>query len=172
MFTRCLIASMCCVAVAQAAIAKGQVAAQPVSLTDGLELTKPKTSVEGSGASLDDYADEDIEDQLAKITVTTTTKSTTTTKVASSTKTTTRPVGEDDFDANEFKEDYADDLEDETFSRDSTSQTTLAPTRSSSTVKHPPHQYIPLRVLFGFLTRPPIAAGILVGKYKQLHHVR
>lgn len=162
MFTRCLIASMCLVVIVQAVIAKGQVTAQPLSLTNGLDLTKPKTSVEGSGVSLDDYADEDIEDQLVKITATTTT-TTTTTKAAQSTKTTTRPVGEDDFDANEFKEDYADDLEDETFSHDTTSPTTLAPVRLSSTVKHPSHQYIPLRVLFGFLTRPPIAAGILVG---------
>ena len=161
---------MCLVVVVQAAIAKGQVSAQPVSPTDGLDLTKPKTSVEGSGASLDDYADEDIDDQLAKITATTTTTTTTTTKAAVSTKTTTRPMGEDDFDANEFKEDYVDDLEDETFSRDTTSQTTLAPIRPSSTAKHPPRQYIPLRVLFGFLTRPPIAAGILVGKCS--HHVR
>ena len=80
-----------------------------------------------------------------------------------------------DLDANEFKEDqeeYADELEDDAYYNEPTvsnkvsvaSMITprypLAPTRSPLPVNHT----TPIWMLFTFLTRPPIAAGILAGK--------
>jgi hypothetical protein len=70
----------------------------------------------------------------------------------------------DDLDVDEFKEDYPDDLQDETFYNEVTSESTnvlsTTTTRQSSTV----HNNKRIWILFSFLTRPPIAAGILAGK--------
>lgn len=199
------------------------------SLYDDYDLNDQKLSgnrVEGSGgaASLDEYADDEEEDQLSKITATlmpsskpsptttiatpspTTTTTTTTTTTAmmimttrrTSTSTTSLPskwskttfnydfpkrrnmttpssAPFNDLDANEFKEDqeeYADELEDDAYYNEPTvsnkvsvapivtSRYPMAPTRSSLPVNHT----TPIWMLFSFLTRPPIAAGILAGK--------
>ena len=200
------------------------------SLYDDYDLNDqklPGNRVEGSGgaASLDEYADDEEEDQLSKITATlmpsskpsltttiatpppTTTTTTATTTTAMMMMTTTRRTSTsttslpskwskttfnydfpkrrnmttpssapfNDLDANEFKEDqeeYADELEDDAYYNEPTvsnkvsvapivtSRYPLAPTRSSLPVNHT----TPIWMLFSFLTRPPIAAGILAGK--------
>jgi hypothetical protein len=179
MFIQLLTTSLLCivvVVVAQSTVTnslQGQSPAASIlpkqaSLDDDYDLNDKTTTAEGSGiaASLDDYVDEEDDDQLSKITATTTSTSTSTT-----TTTTKRPelkkinessIKSDDFDANEFPEDYKDDLDDSIDYNEITTKMTnvfLSTTRSSSTVSH----RTPLRVFFGFLTRPPIAAGILAG---------
>jgi len=79
-----------------------------------------------------------------------------------------------DLDTNEFKEDhedYADDLEDDAYYNEPTLATKIGiasppPTRPPvSPGRQPPavtHR-TPVWALFSFLTRPPIAAGILAG---------
>jgi hypothetical protein len=79
-----------------------------------------------------------------------------------------------DLDTNEFKEDhedYADDLEDDAYYNEPTLATKIAiasppptrlpvaPTRQPPAVQHRK----PIWAFFSFLTRPPIAAGILTG---------
>ena len=112
--------------------------------------TKRTEIVEGSGVSLDDYEDDD--DALAKITATTVTTKTLTSTNAS------------DLQDEEFKDDFADDFEensyDETLSPPSTLSTPLNPAMISSTPL--PTKF---RAFFNFLARPPIAAGILVGTF-------
>lgn len=83
-----------------------------------------------------------------------------------------------DLDASEFKDDpeeYTDDLEDDAYYNEPTISNKIPPnsfpptrfpiltTRSTSSVNHT----APIWVLFSFLTRPPIAAGILAGKFVQ-----
>jgi len=80
-----------------------------------------------------------------------------------------------DLDASEFKDDheeYADDLEDDAYYNEptisnkislssfSTTRYPIPTTRQSLGVNHT----TPIWMLFSFLTRPPIAAGILAGK--------
>jgi hypothetical protein len=80
-----------------------------------------------------------------------------------------------DLDASEFKDDheeYADDLEDDAYYNEptisnkislssfSTTRYPIPTTRQSLAVNHT----TPIWMLFSFLTRPPIAAGILAGK--------
>jgi hypothetical protein len=80
-----------------------------------------------------------------------------------------------DLDASEFKDDheeYADDLEDDAYYNEPTISNKISPssfsitrypmltTRPSLAVNHT----TPIWMLFTFLTRPPIAAGILAGK--------
>ena len=84
-----------------------------------------------------------------------------------------------DLDASEFKDDqeeYADDLEDDAYYNEPTISNKVSPssfpstryptftTRSSLPVNHT----TPIWMLFTFLTRPPIAAGILAGKFLKI----
>jgi hypothetical protein len=80
-----------------------------------------------------------------------------------------------DLDASEFKDDheeYADDLEDDAYYNEPTISNKISPS-SLSTTRYPPlttrpslavNHTTPIWILFSFLTRPPIAAGILAGK--------
>ena len=80
-----------------------------------------------------------------------------------------------DLDASEFKDDpeeYADDLEDDAYYNEPT-VTNKVSIVSFSTTRYPiltTHQTVavnhttPIWALFSFLTRPPIAVGILAGK--------
>ena len=85
-----------------------------------------------------------------------------------------------DIDASEFKDDpeeYSDDLEDDAYYNEPTISNKISPssfpparhplltTRPISPVNHT----TPIWILFTFLTRPPIAAGILAGKYSFRH---
>jgi hypothetical protein len=133
----------------------------------------------------------------SKTTATTTTTISTTTKLTTSTTTesnkwikttvnyeqirkknqssTTLSPAFNDLDASEFKDDheeYADDLEDDSYYNEptisnkvsfptfSTTRYPILTTRQSLAVNHT----TPIWMLFSFLTRPPIAAGILAGK--------
>lgn len=177
MFIRLLITSIICIAVvvvAQSTVtnsSKGQLPAGSILpkqalLDEDYDLNDKKFTIEGSGnaASLDEYADEDEDDQLSKITATTmttisTSTTTTTTKRPEPKKNSTKS---DDFDANEFNEDYNEDLDDNIDYKEITTKLTnafISTTRPSSTVP----SRTPFRTFFGFLTRPPIAAGILAG---------
>jgi hypothetical protein len=80
-----------------------------------------------------------------------------------------------DLDANEFKEDheeYADDLEDDAYYNEPTVSNKVSMSSFSSTrypipsTRQPSTGNLttPIWALFSFLTRPPIAAGILAGK--------
>ena len=151
--------------------------AKQASNDEDYDLTDKKGQIEGSGvtASLDDYADEEEDDdQLSKITatiVTTTLRTSTTTSKSPELKklnnTATIRMKFDDLDANEFNEDYKDDLEDAVDYNELTTKlasTLGSTTRSSTIVQH----RTPLRVLFAFLTRPPIAAGILAGSFDSI----
>ena len=113
--------------------------------------TKKTEIVEGSGVSLDDYEDED--DPLAKITATTTV-----------TAKTLLSTNASELQDEEFKDDFVDDFEensyDETLSTPSTLSTPLNPAMISSTPL--PTKF---RAFFNFLARPPIAAAILVGTF-------
>ena len=167
---------------------KGQTSTLPVLAKQALndedyDLTDKKGQVEGSGvtASLDDYADEEIDEQLSKITastLTTTIRSTSTTTIKfieqkknnNNNNNATRTKF-DDLDANEFNEDYKDDLDDAVDYNELTTKmesTILSTTRSSTTVQH----RTSLRVLFAFLTRPPIAAGILAGSFTEFPRIK
>jgi len=142
------------------------------SLDEDYDLNDKKTNAEGSGggATLDEYADEEDDDHLSKVTATTMSSTTSTT----TTKRTTAKIVEqkkknetsknDDFDTGEFSEDYKDDLEDDVDYNEvttiKTSRVSLSSTQPSSVVHHRP---TPFRALYTFLTRPPIAAGILAG---------
>jgi len=179
MFIRLLITSIFFVVVVQSTVtnsSKGQPSASPpilpkqASLDHDYELNDKKTNVEGSGgaASLDDYADEEDDDQLSKITATTMISSSsssttsTTTKLPEQKKKNESSTKPNDLDSNEFNEDYKDDLEDDVDYNEVTTKITsvsLSSTRPSSTVQH----RTSIRVFFSFLTRPPIAAGILAG---------
>jgi hypothetical protein len=235
MFIRLLVTSilLIVVVVVQSAItnsSKGQTAdaltlPKQASLYDDYDLNDQKTlpnNVEGSGggaASLDEYADDEEDEQLSKVTATTirtsvsiniTTTMTTTSTVSTSTSTTTtrrktstttssnrwmkttsnnyEPIRKrnqssttlspafNDLDASEFKDDqeeYADDLEDDAYYNEPTISNKVSPssfsitrypiltTRQSLAVNHT----TPIWMLFTFLTRPPIAAGILAGKF-------
>lgn len=159
---------------------KGQTSTLPIlakqaSNDEDYDLTERKGQIEGSGvtASLDDYADEEIDEQLSQITastLTSTIRSTTTTKSLEQKVNTTR-IKFDDLDANEFNEDYKDDLEDAVDYNELTTKmesTITSTTRSTATVQH----RTSLRVLFAFLTRPPIAAGILAGLFSNIFSVQ
>jgi len=180
MFFRLLVTSILFFIVVQSAVTNSPKDQPPAVLTlpkqaslyDDYDLNDKKTNVEGSGtaASLDEYADEEEDDQLSKITATTMNSSTSTT---TTTKPTTTKIPEEkkknetstktnELDTNEFNEDYKDDLVDDVDYNEITTKTTsvsLSSTRSTSTV----HHLTPIRVFFSFLTRPPIAAGILAG---------
>ncbi|CAF3044792.1 unnamed protein product [Rotaria sp. Silwood2] len=140
-------------------------------------LNDKKLHNEGSSsnsATPDEYADEDDDDdddddnQLSKIIATTTihtTISTTTnkrimTKIFEQKKKNENNTKTNYLDVNEFYEDYKDDLEDDTYYNEPTIKTTSISLSSThlSTV-HPTS----MRVILNFLTRPPIAAGILGG---------
>ena len=80
-----------------------------------------------------------------------------------------------DLDVNEFKDDheeYADDLEDDAYYNEPTISNRVPmgsppPTRYPSPSTRAPismNHTAPIWILFSFLTRPPIAAGILAGK--------
>jgi hypothetical protein len=179
MFIRLLITSIFFIAIVHSAVtnsSKGQpptvtpILPKQASLYDDYDLNDKKTNTEGSGgtASLDEYADEDEEDQLSKITATTiisstsTTTTTTTTTILEEKMKNETSTKSDDLVTDEFNEDYKDDLEDDVDYNEITTKTTifsLSSTRSSPVVQH----LTPIRVLFKFLTRPPIAAGILAG---------
>lgn len=175
MFIRLLISSIFLIVVVQSAVtnsSKGQPPAtatlpKSASLYDDYDLTDKKTNGEGSGASasLDEYADEEDDDQLSKITATTissTTSTTTTKKIPEQKKKIESGTKPNDLDKDEFNEDYNDDLVDDVDYNEVTTKltsTTLSSTRPSSVVQ----RRTPLRALFSFLTRPPIAAGILAG---------
>jgi hypothetical protein len=181
------------------------------SVYDEYDLNDQKAlgnNVEGSGgaASIDEYADDDEEEQLSKVTATTlrtnisTITTTITTTTLTTTKRTTSPTTSankwmkttfnyeqlpkknqssstvfNDLDASEFKDDqeeYADDLEDDSYYNEPTVSNKI-PVTSFSTTRYPipttrPSLAInhtaPIWILFSFLTRPPIAAGILAGK--------
>lgn len=114
-----------------------------------------KNTVEGSGATnLDDYEDEDPD--LAKLTASSTT---TTTTIKSIITTNRSKLVEDELSENEFKEDFADDFEEPIDEQETTITTTITTTTRSS---NPGTSF---KTIFSFLTRPPIAAGILVGEY-------
>ncbi|UJR15189.1 hypothetical protein I4U23_002150 [Adineta vaga] len=66
------------------------------------------------------------------------------------------------LDVNEFDEDYKDDLEDSVDYNEATTKTSSIPLSSTRSAPVVPQQK-PIRVFFSFLTRPPIAAGILAG---------
>ena len=81
-----------------------------------------------------------------------------------------------DLDVNEFKDDheeYADDLEDDAYYNEPTVSNRVPmgsppPTRYPSPSTRAPistNHTTPIWILFSFLTRPPIAAGILAGKF-------
>lgn len=181
MFIRLLIiTSILFASVVQSAVtnsSKGQPSAFPIlpkqtSVDDDYDLNDKKTNIEGSGgtASLDEYADEEIDDQLSKITATTissstsTTTTTTTIKLPEQKKKNESSAKINNLDADEFNEDYKDDLEDDVDYNEMTTKITsvsFSSTRPTSVVQH----RTPLRVFFSFLTRPPIAAGILAGSY-------
>lgn len=199
------------------------------SMYDDYDINEQKLSggrIEGSGggANLDEYADDEEEEQLSKITATlssstststsrsttnmpsttrttmttittTTTLSTTTTTATTSTSrrmttpttrwmkpsdppkkknfTTTTPAL--DLDGNEFKDDheeYADDLEDDVYYNEPTVTSKITVASIISTPRYPTvttrspvpvNHTTPLWVLLNFLTRPPIAVGILAG---------
>jgi len=178
MFIRLLITSIFFIAIVQSAVtnsSKGQpptvtpILPKLASLYDDYDLNDKKTNTEGSGgtANLDEYADEDEENQLSKITATTIMSSTSTTTITTTiileekmkNETSTKS---DDLVTDEFNEDYKDDLEDDIDYNEITTKTTivsLSSTRPSPVVQH----LTPIRVFFKFLTRPPIAAGILAG---------
>lgn len=88
--------------------------------------------------------------------------------------TTTLSPAFSDIDASEFKDDhdeYADDLEDDAYYNEPTISEKIPPTAFSTvrypslTTRHilPVNHTTPIWMLFTFLTRPPIAAGILAG---------
>jgi hypothetical protein len=182
MFIRLLFTSIFLVIVVQSAVtntSEGQpptalASPKQASLDEDYDLIDKKSNAEGSGAgaNLDDYADED-EDQLSKITMIssstfTTTKLTTSTKIPKQKN--ENITKKDDADANEFNDDYKDDLADDVDYNEITTtnitSTSLSSTLPSSIVSRP----TPIRILFGFLTRPPIAAGVLAGEsiFKKL----
>lgn len=80
-----------------------------------------------------------------------------------------------DIDASEFKDDpeeYSDDLEDDAYYNEPTISNKISPSSFPPT-RHPlltprpispVNHTTPIWILFSFLTRPPIAAGILAGK--------
>lgn len=137
-------------------------------------------TVEGSGegANLDEYADDDENEQLSKVTATTMRISSTSTTTTTTKKTTTtmraaekKPTNgskSTDLDANEFDEDYKDDLEDNVDYNEVTSAASSPSTTSTRPSPVPPRHNTPVRLFFGFLTRPPIAAGILAGSCPAL----
>jgi len=176
MFIRLLISSIFFIVVVQSAVTNSSIGQPPAvspilpksgSIYDDYDLNDKKTNTEGSGtaASLDEYADEDEDYQLSKITAITTSSSTSTT--TTTTKRTTKKIDEsstktNDLDNDEFNEDYKDDLAGDVDYNEITtkiSTTSLSSTRPSPVVQ----PYTPIRVFFKFLTRPPIAAGILAG---------
>ncbi|CAF0964944.1 unnamed protein product [Rotaria sordida] len=127
-------------------------------------LNDKKIHSEGSGSSatLDDYADEDgddddDDDQLSKI-ITSSTVSTTTTVKRIITKTFEQKKKNENytkinsFDINEFYDDYKDDID---YNEPTIKTTTIL---LSSTIRP-----TSIRIILSFLTRPPIAAGILGG---------
>ena len=85
-----------------------------------------------------------------------------------------------DLDGNEFKdehEDYTDDLEDDAYYNEPTVSNRVPTTTTIHTSRYPGlttrqttvgNHTTPLWILFSFLTRPPIAAGILAGMCSEL----
>lgn len=81
-----------------------------------------------------------------------------------------------DVDGSEFKDDneeYADDLEDDSYYNEPTLSTKIILTTSFIPTRYPilttrqsttGNHTTPIWMLFTFLTRPPIAAGILAGR--------
>ena len=137
---------------------------------DQFELHDGTSTAEGSGdgANLDEYADDDEDEQLSRVTASTSTKRTTMTMTTTTTKRSEMKTANStkmmDLGANEFDDDYKDDIEDSVDYNEATTKITNAPlatTRPGPAI--PPQK--PLRVFFSFLTRPPIAAGILAGNY-------
>jgi len=177
MFIQLLLTSVLFVVTVQSAVTNSSKIQSPTALVipkqaspfDDYDLNdKNNNTAEGSGGgiNLDDYADEDEDDQLSKVTATTISSTTSTTTTTTKRTTTKIPDGNStkiaDLDANEFDEDYKDDLQDDVDYNEITTKSTsvtLSSTRPSSDV----HHQTPLRVLFSFLTRPPIASGILAG---------
>lgn len=177
MFVQLLLTSTFCLLVVQSAItnsSKGQLStsspilAKQAILDEDYDLNDKKLTDEGSGdhANLDEYADEEDDDeQLSKVTATTTTIRTTSTTI----KTTTtvkipeqKKKNDTHMESDEFSEDYHDDLENDIDYNEITTRVTVLPTTSTRLTPAITTR-TPLRVLFSFFTRPPIAAGILTG---------
>lgn len=128
-------------------------------------------NIEGSGshANLDEYPDEDDDDDdgyLSKLTSTTTSTRVTTTKRVIPKFAVQKKIIEsiDDVDSNEFDDDYKEDLEEDTiYNEVATKVTTTSPssTNSLNVTRRPAS----IRGFLSFLSRPPIAAGILGGSY-------
>ncbi|CAF0969205.1 unnamed protein product [Adineta steineri] len=134
---------------------------------DHYDLNDLTTAAEGSGdgaANLDDYVDEDDDNQLSKVTATTISSTSTTTTTKRSTTKIQNSTKVLDLDANEFDEDYKDDLDDNVDYNEVTTKSIGIPLSSTRPLP-PPIERRPtsLRELFSFLTRPAIAAGILAG---------
>jgi hypothetical protein len=147
------------------------------SFVNKINANDLKSTGEGSGANLDDYDDED--EQLVKITTTTILSSTkhVLTTVTSMRSSTIKPAKKNissnmnyDLDDNEFKDDFSDDLEESAYDHDLTSLENaplFSSTSYSTTITKIPANIVSqssIRTFFRFLSRPPIAAGILVGK--------
>lgn len=160
MFVQCLLICSFLLVVIQPAMTTLPLPSQS-ALIDKIPSNDQKTAVEGSGVSLDDYEDED--DQLAKVTATTTLATTKRTTIVSSTKG-GNATNNDELDENEFKEDFSDDLEDVAYDHELTSSDSTASSTSTTRVSITVSPLSPVRAFFSFLTRPPIAAGILVGE--------
>jgi hypothetical protein len=222
MFLRLLVTFISLIIVVQSTVtnsSKGQIAdaltlPKQSSAYEDYDLNDQKTlgnNVEGSGgaASIDEYADDEEEEQLSKVTATTlrTNISTITTTIPTTTLTTTKRTTStttfsnkwmkttfnyeqinkknqssttlstvfNDLDGSEFKDDqeeYTDDLEDDSYYNEPTVSNKI-PSTSFSTTRYPNpttrqtfgvNHTAPIWILFTFLTRPPIAAGILAGK--------
>ncbi|CAF1314137.1 unnamed protein product [Rotaria magnacalcarata] len=127
-------------------------------------------NIEGSGniANLDEYPDEDDDDDdLSKLTSTTISSRITTTKrlipkVVELKKKTASIEKLDDADSNEFDDDYKEDLEDDTVYNEVTIKVTStgpSTTNALDVTRRPAS----IRGFLSFLSRPPIAAGILGG---------
>lgn len=184
MFVQLLLTSTFCILVVQSAItnsSKGQsstsspILAKQAVLDEDYDLNDKKLTGEGSGdlANLDEYADEEDDEQLSKVTATTiiTKLPSTTIRTTSTTiKTTTTKIkipeqkikNDTHMESDEFSEDYKDDLENDIDYNEVTTKVTVLPTTSTRLTPGITTR-TPLRVLFSFFTRPPIAAGILTG---------
>jgi hypothetical protein len=178
MFVRLLFTSVYVLIVVQSTITKN-LKDKPVSsftfpksypIDDDYDLNDKKFNTEDSGsiAGLDEYIDEDDYDQSPKIISTTMTSSISTTtkrifiKFLEQKKKNDNGTKKNYLDTSEFYDDYKDDMEDDAFYNEATikSTTTSLPSTRSPSVTHRPASF---RVLVNFLTRPPIAAGILGG---------
>ena len=182
MFSRLLSISIFVVVTVQSAIANNLKGQDPLAFTfpkqysfyDDYYLNDRRYNGEGSGiyAGLDEYFDDDEYDQLLNM-INNTTTSTGSSSIGSMTikhmvtklpyygKNNESTTKYNYADVNEFYEDYLED--DIYYQEDVLTKGTSTPLSTISTSTVVPHRS-PIRILFSFLTRPPIAIGILVGK--------